>query len=74
LRDKVSQLTHRCFAFHGFTFRDAAGQALNSTVSSQIVCSVIYRQDHWYSTGFIFKMAKRRGDAALYKKLDILEN
>jgi len=62
LSKKASQLTLLCLAFDGFTFRYAADLVLNSTVSSQIVCAAIDRQDNWCSVKFLFKTAKRRAD------------
>jgi len=72
LGEKASQLTLLSLAFDGFTLRYAADLVLNSTGSSQIVfCAVT---DNWCSIEFIFKMAKRRANVALSKKLEILKN
>ena len=38
------------------------------------ICAVIGRQDNWCLVECIFKMAKRRADVALSKKLDIFKN
>jgi len=75
LGEKSSQLTLLSLAFDGFTLRDASDLVLNSTGSSRIVfCAVIDGQDNWCSAEFIFKMAERRADVALSKKLEILKN